>query len=88
MPGGFPPEYNDGIRARRGLSLQVKLWGLLIRFLCSESGQDLVEYALLGGLIALAFVGLGLFFFADAVTSLVDGMAACIDFRAGTPCGI
>ncbi len=48
-----------------------------------ERGQDLLEYALLGGLIAAALVGI----FAIFGTALVDmgnNIAACIDFDSIT----
>jgi Flp pilus assembly pilin Flp len=54
----------------------------------SESGQDLIEYALLGGLIAaavIAVVALGTM--TNAVTAMGNGISACIDFKKSTPCG-
>jgi Flp pilus assembly pilin Flp len=53
-----------------------------------QIGQDLIEYALLAGLVAAAFAGLGLLFFSDALTGLVNGVAACIDFNSSTSCGM
>ena len=54
--------------------------------LTEERGQDLLEYALLGGLIAAALVAI----FAIFGTALVDmgnNIAACIDFDTiGTTC--
>lgn len=50
-----------------------------------ESGQDLIEYALLGGLIAAAILG-ALLLFSDALTSMGEGIANCIDFDGGTNC--
>jgi Flp pilus assembly pilin Flp len=51
----------------------------------SESGQDLIEYAMLGGLIALALIGGGLAF-SGALTSMASGISGCIDFNSATPC--
>lgn len=61
---------------------------LLVR-IRGERGQDLLEYALLGGLIAaalLAAIGLGLM--TGAASSMVQNISDCIDFEAGTPCNI
>jgi Flp pilus assembly pilin Flp len=53
-----------------------------------ERGQNLVEYALLGGLIALALLGVFLLEFQDALTGMINGIAECIDFDSGTDCAI
>ncbi len=46
-----------------------------------ERGQDLLEYALLGGLIAAALVAAGvLIAYTGGVTAMADGIANCIDF--------
>ncbi len=50
-----------------------------------ESGQDLIEYAMLGGLIAIALIGAGLVF-GPALTGMAEGIGFCIDFDAGTDC--
>ena len=51
-----------------------------------ERGQDLLEYALLGGLIAVAIIGAGVFF-QPALASMATGIGRCIDFDATTICG-
>ncbi len=51
----------------------------------TERGQDLIEYALLGGLIALAIIGTVLAF-QGALTSMAGGISDCIDFNKATPC--
>lgn len=51
----------------------------------SERGQDLIEYSMLGGLIALGVIGAGLLF-TDALTSMATGIGYCIDFNSGTTC--
>ena len=48
----------------------------------SERGQDLIEYAMLGGILALAILGVSLLA-TGALTSMVNGIAGCIDFTAG-----
>jgi Flp pilus assembly pilin Flp len=50
-----------------------------------EHGQDLVEYALLGGLIALA-LGVAAIAFSGAIADMAEGIGRCIDFRPSTPC--
>ena len=47
--------------------------------MAEERGQDLLEYALLGGLIAVA-LGAGAFLLNQAVADMFTGIAACIDF--------
>ena len=69
------------------LRMMTAVSGLRARF-SEERGQDLLEYALLGGLIAaaitLAAVVLAM---QGALGSMADGIARCIDFDSGTPCG-
>jgi len=50
-----------------------------------ETGQDTLEWALLGGLIALALV-VGFVLFNGAVTNMVKGIGNCIDFTSSTVC--
>jgi hypothetical protein len=53
----------------------------------SERGQDLLEYAMLGGLIAGAImVVFGLAIFEGAFTDLANGIGRCIDFDSSTTC--
>ena len=60
---------------------------LVTRLHRDERGQDLLEYALLGGLIALAITAAGV---VTAMTgglgAMADGITSCIDFKSGTPC--
>jgi Flp pilus assembly pilin Flp len=50
----------------------------------SERGQDLLEYALLGGLIAAAVVAvIALGTMTDAIEGMANGIAGCIDFTTG-----
>ena len=46
-----------------------------------ERGQDLIEYAMLGGLIAATLAALS-----GALTSMATGIGNCIDFNGGTVC--
>ena len=53
----------------------------------SERGQDLLEYALLGGLIAAAIVAvLALGTMTDAITDMAGGISDCIDFDSTSVC--
>jgi Flp pilus assembly pilin Flp len=52
----------------------------------SERGQDLVEYAIFTGVIALALMAVGAFVLSGALTSLAGGIGNCIDFNSVTPC--
>ena len=64
------------------------LTSLLMR-IRSERGQDLLEYALLGGLIAAAIVaGISLGIMTGALTSMTDQIQKCIDFKSTTVCDI
>jgi Flp pilus assembly pilin Flp len=52
----------------------------------SERGQDLIEYALLGGLIAGALLAAAVLTgMTTAVSGMADGIGECIDFD-GTDC--
>jgi len=51
----------------------------------SERGQDLIEYAMLGGLIALALIG-GALVFTGALSGMASGIGDCIDFDNTSPC--
>ena len=64
--------------------LNVYTWILV--HLRRERGQDLIEYAMLSGLIAAAIVAVGILVFSTALTSMAEGISFCIDFNSGTPC--
>jgi Flp pilus assembly pilin Flp len=56
-------------------------------FIRSEKGQDLIEYAALGGLIAAALAAaLAAGLLTGALDSLFTNASYCIDFDAGTEC--
>ncbi len=50
-----------------------------------QEGQDLIEYALLGGLIAAAIVG-ALVIWGTSLTNMASNIGNCIDFSNTTPC--
>ena len=50
--------------------------------LTEERGQDLIEYALLGGVIAIAIAALvTTAVLTNALDAMADGIATCIDFQ-------
>lgn len=53
--------------------------------LAEERGQDLLEYALLGGLIAMAIVAVALTM-TNALSAMITNIGYCIDFNNGTSC--
>ena len=57
----------------------------LVSRLQREEGQDLIEYALLGGLIAAAIVG-ALLIWGTSLTTMATNIGNCIDFSNTTPC--
>jgi Flp pilus assembly pilin Flp len=59
--------------------------GSLKARLSEERGQDLIEYAMLGGLIALA-IAASVLFLQDAIADMADGISACVDFNSSTAC--
>jgi Flp pilus assembly pilin Flp len=64
------------------------LSSLLVR-IRGERGQDLLEYALLSGLIAAAIVAAGILLALQTdITSMVGQIGDCIDFDGGTQCDI
>jgi len=67
------------------LKAMIGVRGLTHR-LRDERGQDLIEYAMLGGMIALAIIGVALVAFQGALTSMATGIGNCIDFNTGTTC--
>ena len=71
------------------LRMMTAVSGLRSRF-SEERGQDLLEYALLGGLIAAAIVAVAaLGVMTGAIEGMADGIANCIDFdnSAASTCG-
>lgn len=64
--------------------MYVALTDLRARF-AEERGQDLLEYALLGGLIAIGILAVTAVF-TGALTSMINGIGSCIDFDSTTVC--
>ncbi len=54
--------------------------------LSEQRGQDLLEYALLGGLIAAALIAAA-FFLTQPLLDLSAGIGRCIDFDSTSICG-
>lgn len=53
----------------------------------SERGQDLIEYAALGGLIAAALAAvLAAGLLTGALNDLFTNLSYCVDFDSGTTC--
>ncbi len=54
-----------------------------------ELGQDLIEYAVLGGLIATALIAAAVLgVYTSAVQIMAAGIKDCVDFNSLTDCGI
>ena len=53
--------------------------------LSEERGQDLLEYALLGGMVAIGILA-ALVIFTPALESMATGIKNCIDFTDATIC--
>jgi Flp pilus assembly pilin Flp len=63
----------------------VSLW--LKTVVRNERGQDLLEYALLGGLIAAAIIAvIALGTMTGAITNMAGAIGDCIDFDSATSC--
>jgi Flp pilus assembly pilin Flp len=52
----------------------------------SERGQDLIEYAMLSGLIALGLIAVGALAFSGPLSDMATGIGDCIDFKSSTTC--
>ena len=52
----------------------------------SERGQDLIEYAILGGLIAAALVAIGVLL-QTPIRHMAINIGKCVDFSSTTTCG-
>lgn len=67
------------------LRAMVAVEGLKAR-LADERGQDLIEYALLGGVIAAAFAAaLVVAGITGALQTMANGIAECVDFDSTCP---
>ena len=68
-------------------NLILSIYARVSNALAREEGQDLTEYALWTGVIALTLTGIGVL---AALTGAVDllgaGIGDCIDFKSSTAC--
>jgi Flp pilus assembly pilin Flp len=60
----------------------------VVTHLRNEVGQDVVEWALLTGLIAAALIGVGFAAYELALQDFIDGVSACIDLDNTSICNI
>ena len=68
------------------MRIHTAVSGLKAR-LTEERGQDLLEYALLGGLLAAAITAAAVVLvMTGAVSGMATGIAECIDFNSATVC--
>jgi Flp pilus assembly pilin Flp len=67
-------------------SLLAKINLFVLRLRDEERGQDLIEYALFGGLIALGMIAVGFAAYQGILTDLTDGIGNCVDFDSTTGC--
>ncbi len=66
--------------------IQFAVTWLLAHLPRSERGQDLIEYALLGGFIAVAFVVAALLLpLSTAMNDMVGAIGECVDFDQVCP---
>ena len=65
---------------------RIAVWVLTLKYrLAEERGQDLLEYAMLGGLIVIAILAVvGLM--TGAIESMINGIKNCIDFNNTSVC--
>lgn len=70
------------------LALRIQVWVTsTLASMREERGQDLVEYALWSGLIAIGLILLGAALYQGIGNALATGIKNCVDFNAGTTCG-
>jgi len=70
------------------LALRIQIWvTTTLASMQEERGQDLTEYALWTGVIALTLTGIGvLVALSGAVDLLGLGIGRCVDFNKATTC--
>ena len=63
---------------------RIVVWVLRLK---SERGQDLIEYAMLSGLIATILIAASLLLgLTDPIQDMLTGIGNCIDFNSLTDC--
>jgi len=73
---------------REELQVQFVVFALswmLVR-IRGERGQDMMEYALLSGLLAAALLVIFAVGLNTGITDMAQGIAWCLDFNKGTTC--
>jgi Flp pilus assembly pilin Flp len=68
-----------------GVRTLISTW-LAARLNLDERGQDLIEYAVWSGVIALALMATGAFVLSGALGKLATGIGNCVDFDDTTSC--
>ena len=58
---------------------------LLEKLHSDQRGQDTIEWAMLGGLIALGIIAVTALM-TTALTDMLNGVGDCIDFNSVSPC--
>jgi Flp pilus assembly pilin Flp len=71
-------------------NLSIKIYGFVTGLFRREEGQDLIEYALIGGLVAVAVVAAFVLLGGSdgPVDAMITNIGDCIDFEDGTNCDI
>lgn len=65
---------------------RIVVWVLTLKArLSEERGQDLLEYVLLGGMVALGILA-AMIIFTPALQAMATGIKNCIDFTSTTAC--
>ena len=62
---------------------RIVVWALRLK---SERGQDVMEYALITGGIAIVLI-VAILVFTGAITHAMEVLKNCIDFDSNTVCG-
>jgi Flp pilus assembly pilin Flp len=70
------------------LALRIQVWVTsTLASMREERGQDLVEYALWSGLIAIGLIAIGAALYTGIGNDLGAGIKRCVDFNSGSTCG-
>ena len=67
-------------------TLLAKINLFVLRLRDEERGQDLIEYALFGGLIALGMIAVGAAAYTGILNDLTAGIGDCVEFYSTTGC--
>jgi Flp pilus assembly pilin Flp len=71
-------------------NFSIKVHAFLTGLIRREEGQDLIEYALIGGLVAVAVIAAFALLGGSTgpVADMVQNIGDCIDFESSTSCDI